>query len=59
MDVDLRGELAYWFQHFWRLTQLKFYEPTLHGRDCSHRRLSEPGTGAPPPPLAGTAAMAA
>ncbi len=33
MDVDLRGELAYWFQHFWRLTQLKFYEPTLHGRD--------------------------
>lgn len=33
MAVDLRGELAYWFQHFWRLTRLKFYQPEMHGRD--------------------------
>lgn len=33
MDVDPRGELTYWFTHFWRLTKFKFYEPTMHGRD--------------------------
>lgn len=33
MDVDPRGELTYWFTHFWRLTNFKFYEPTMHGRD--------------------------
>ncbi len=33
MDVDPRGEAAFWFNHFWRLTKFKFYEPTMHGRD--------------------------
>ncbi len=33
MDVDAHAEGVYWFNHFWRLTKLKFYEPTLHGRD--------------------------
>mgnify|MGYP000647165363 CR=1 FL=1 len=33
LDVDAHAEAAYWFNHFWRLTKLKFYEPTLHGRD--------------------------
>lgn len=33
MDVDVHAEAAHWFNHFWRLTKLKFYEPTLHGRD--------------------------
>lgn len=30
---DPRGEMGYLFDHFWRLTQLKFYEPSLHGVD--------------------------
>ncbi len=38
MDVDVRAEGAYWFGHFWRLTKLKFYEPTLHGRDWAALR---------------------
>jgi len=33
LDYDPRGEMAWLFQHFWRLTKLKFYEPTMHGRD--------------------------
>jgi tricorn protease len=33
MDIDVRGEGAHWFHHFWRLTRDKFYEPTMHGRD--------------------------
>ena len=33
MDVDPRGEMNYWFNHLWRLTKFKFYEPTMHGRD--------------------------
>ena len=33
MEVDARGEAAFWFNHFWRLTKFKFYEPTMHGRD--------------------------
>ena len=33
MTVDARGEADYWFNHFWRLTKFKFYEPTMHGRD--------------------------
>jgi tricorn protease len=33
MDVDARAERAYWFAHFMRLMQAKFYEPTMHGRD--------------------------
>lgn len=33
LDYDPRGEMAWLFQHFWQLTKLKFYEPTMHGRD--------------------------
>lgn len=31
IELDPRGEMAYWFQYFWRMTALKFYEPGLHG----------------------------
>jgi tricorn protease len=40
LDYDPRGEMAWLFQHFWRLTKLKFYEPTLHGRDWQGLRES-------------------
>lgn len=33
IDYDPRGELAYLFQYFWRMTKLKFYQPDMHGRD--------------------------
>lgn len=33
MVVDQSGEEAYWFNHLWRVTKLKFYEPTMHGVD--------------------------
>ena len=33
MDIDARGEELAWFEHFWRTTKFKFYEPTMHGRD--------------------------
>jgi len=33
IDYDPRGELAYLFQYFWRMTKLKFYQPDMHGRN--------------------------
>ena len=33
IDYDPRGELAYLFQYFWRMTKLKFYQADMHGRD--------------------------
>ena len=33
-----RGEMAYLFNHFWRLTQLKFYRPDMHGVDWEGAR---------------------
>lgn len=33
LEVDPNAEMAYWFNHFWRMTKFKFYEPTMHGRD--------------------------
>lgn len=33
LTVDASAERAFVFQHCWRMTKLKFYEPTLHGRD--------------------------
>jgi tricorn protease len=30
---DPRGEIEYLFNHFWRLTNLKFYQPGMHGQD--------------------------
>ncbi len=33
IDYDPRGEVAYLFQYFWRMTKLKFYQPDMHGRD--------------------------
>ena len=38
LDYDPRGELAYLFQYFWRMTQLKFYRPDMHGRDWNALR---------------------
>ncbi len=40
LDYDPRGEMAWLFQHFWRLTKLKFYEPAMHGRDWEALRAS-------------------
>ena len=40
LDYDPRGEMAWVFQHYWRLTKLKFYEPTMHGRDWQALRES-------------------
>ncbi len=40
LDYEPRGEMAWLFQHFWRLTKLKFYEPTMHGRDWQALRES-------------------
>lgn len=33
LDYDPRGEMAWLFQHCWQMTKLKFYQPTMHGRD--------------------------
>lgn len=33
LDYDPRGEVAYLFHYFWRMTKLKFYQPDMHGRD--------------------------
>ncbi|MFP8778498.1 S41 family peptidase [Hydrogenophaga sp. RWCD_12] len=33
IDFDPRGEIAYLFQYFWRMTKLKFYQADMHGRD--------------------------
>jgi len=33
IDYDPRGEVAYIFEYFWRMTKLKFYQPDMHGRD--------------------------
>lgn len=40
LDYDPRGEMAWVFQHYWRLTKLKFYEPAMHGRDWQALRES-------------------
>lgn len=33
LDYDPRGEMAWLFQHCWQMTKLKFYQPSMHGRD--------------------------
>ncbi len=38
IDYDPRGEVAYLFQYFWRMTKLKFYRPDMHGRDWNALR---------------------
>lgn len=38
MAYDLRGEMKYFFEHAWRLTQLKFYRPDMGGVDWEFYR---------------------
>lgn len=33
LDLDLRAERAYLFEHVWRQVERKFYDPKLHGVD--------------------------
>lgn len=33
LDYDPQGEMAWLFQHLWQMTKLKFYQPSMHGRD--------------------------
>ncbi len=38
MALDPRGEMAYYFQHFWKLTKSKFYVPDMQGVDWDAAR---------------------